>query len=99
MTELQISETEREFLIQSNLIEGEDENIDQPIVAWNYLKKQKKLEHYVITKTHKYLRLDKPYPPPLGYYRSLRQINVSVGGRVAPSWSMVDGLMDNWLLD
>lgn len=94
-----MTDEEREFLIQSNLIEGEDENIDQPTLAWQCLKGEDHLSSAAICKVHKILMRDKPYPPPRGYYRSVPEINVTIAGRAAPGWWLVDGLMSNWCLD
>lgn len=94
-----LTDEEREFLVESNKIEGEDENIDQPTLAWQLLKGEDHLSSTAICKIHKVLMLDKPYPPPRGYYRSVPQINVMIAGRAAPGWHMVDGLMSNWCMD
>jgi Fic family protein len=88
---------EFEFLTQSNFIEGEDDDITQPIKAWGCIKKQKNLTNQVILKAHKILMLDKPYPPPRGYYRNMQRINVTVGGRSGVDWSRVELAMENWL--
>lgn len=96
---LNLSKIEKEFLVESNLIEGETEDIKQASLAWEFVRGCPKLTHEVITSGHKILMADKPYPSPLGYYRSVIRTNVWVGGKLAPSWAMVDGLMDNWLLD
>jgi Fic family protein len=90
---------EIEFLKQSNYIEGEDGNIEQPARAWQFIKSLEEMSNSDICKAHKILMLDKPYPPPRGYFRSVPQINVTVGGHTAPNWWLVDGLMSNWCLD
>lgn len=94
-----LTDDEIEFMIHSNYIEGEDGDIECHARAWQFLKLQKHLTHQKICKAHKLLMIDKPYPPPRGYYRSVPQVNVAIGGRTAPAWSMIDGLMENWLLD
>lgn len=86
------------FLTQSNYIEGEDGNIEQPVRAWEYLLTQSELTHTNICKAHKILMLDKDYPPPRGYYRSVPQIDVWIGGK-HKAWGLVDPLMNNWMLD
>lgn len=95
----QLTDEEIEFLTQSNYIEGEDDNIIQPARAWDLIKSLDHLSSVDICRAHKILMLDKPYPPPRGYYRSVPQINVTIGGRAAPGWWLVDGLMSNWCLD
>lgn len=94
-----LTEDEIEFMTHSNYIEGESGDIEQHARAWSFLKLQKHLTHQKICKAHKLLMLDKPYPPPRGYYRSVPNINVTIGGRQAPAAALVDSLMDNWLLD
>lgn len=94
---MNLSDDEVEFLTQSNLIEGEDDNITQPALAWEFVKFQKHLTNQVIRKAHKVLMIDKDYPPPRGYYRNLAQINVRVGGRQGVDHSRVQLAMDHWL--
>lgn len=94
-----LTDQEIEFMTHSNYIEGESGDIEQQARAWQFLKLQKHLTNQKICKAHKILMLDKPYPPPRGYYRSVPDINVMIGGRTAPAAALVDSLMDNWLLD
>lgn len=94
-----LTDDEIEFLTQSNYIEGEDDNIEQAARAWKSILEEDHLSNVSICKAHKILMLDKPYPPPRGYYRSVPQINVTIGGNAAPGWWLVDGLMSNWCLD
>jgi fido (protein-threonine AMPylation protein) len=91
----------KEFIRESNAIENvwDEESVEQSYHAWEYLVKQDKLSNAVICKTHKILMINHDYPPGLGYYRDMQKWNVQVGGRVAPPWWMIKGLMDNWLLD
>lgn len=42
-----LTDLEREFLVESNKIEGEDENIDQPTLAWQALKLEDHLSEAV----------------------------------------------------
>jgi Fic family protein len=94
-----LTDDEVEFLTQSNYIEGEDGNIEQPALAWEFIKKHKSLSNNIICRAHKILMLDKDYPPPRGYYRSVPQLDVRVGNNTPPRWWMVDGLMTNWCMD
>jgi hypothetical protein len=97
-----LSKSEEDFLRQSNLIEDAGKNIEQASIAWKFLKDTKELSNGVICYTHKILMIDKPYPPPLGYYRDIIKKDVTIGGwggRLAPSWGLIEGLMGNWLLD
>jgi Fic family protein len=90
------------FLNESNKIESEFEtdSLIQAMVAWEYLLKQKELSNGVILHIHKYLMLHSNLrPDQKGYYRDLSRVNVTIGGRMAPPYSLVPGLMDNWLLD
>lgn len=93
----------RELIEQSNLIEGIDDpaEIDQSLVAWNDLITRKVLGHAAICKTQKVITLHQHnlMPHQRGYYRSMSQVNVIVGGYVAPSHTMVELLMGNWVLD
>lgn len=94
-----LTNDEIEFLTESNYIEREDSNIEQPARAWDFIKSQDHLSNAAICKAHKILMLDKSYPPPRGYYRSVPQINVYVGSHTPPAWWLIDGLMSNWCLD
>lgn len=93
----------KEYIRQSNLIE----NIDDPaydkqsMVAWNYLKKQKHLDRNIICGLQKRVTLlqDDLMPHQRGYTRSMSKVSVYVGGKVAPAWWLVDGLLDNWVFD
>lgn len=77
-----ISEIEKEFLRESNAIEGvfDEKSLEQAIVAWEYLKAQKKLNTHVVLKTHKILMLHQPglYPNEKGYFRT---VPVYIAGR------------------
>jgi Fic family protein len=99
MSTITLTADEVEFLTESNYIEAEDDNIEQAARAWDYIKQQKDLSNQAICKAHKTLMIGKPYPPPRGFYRSVPQINVTVGRHAAPGWYMVDGLMTNWCMD
>jgi Fic family protein len=101
-----ISDREIKYLIhQSNLIEGfDDKKMDeQGLVAWRYLVEDvlfDQLDHHCIQKVQKIITLPQNMQPHWrGYYRSMSEVNVTVGGRAAPGWWLVDGLMANWCLD
>lgn len=85
---------------QSNLIEGinfarADKNC---MKAWLWLLEQPKLTHEVIQQLQKLITLHQIdlKPREKGYYRT---IQVYVGSHVLPAPQLVQGLMDNWLLD
>lgn len=92
-----------EHIHESNLIENidDEEEDDQSLLAWEYISQQEELSHGVICKVQKIITINQRglLPTQRGYYRSLSGINVTIGGIVAPSPFMVDGLMTNWLLD
>jgi Fic family protein len=90
---------------QSNLIEG----IDWPIAdrdsmnAWLWLLDQKKLDLSVIMHLQKRITIHQKdlLPNQRGYIRGMagNDVNVTIAGHAAPHFSMIKGLMDNWLLD
>jgi hypothetical protein len=101
-------ETQIKRLIhESNLIEGYDRpDFDkQSLLAWRWLMDSgipfDMLQHNDIKKLQKMITLlqDDLRPDQRGYYRNMSEINVTIGGRLAPHYSVVDGLMGNWLLD
>lgn len=77
-----ITDIEKQFLQESNKIEGvfDIASLDQAIVAWLYLREQKKLLKHNILKAHKLLMLNQPglYPNEKGYFRT---IPVYIAGR------------------
>lgn len=87
----------------SNLIENIDdpEEDAQSLEAWAYLTTRKKLTHDVILKVQKLITKNQEdlRPQEKGYYRDVAKVNVYVADRIAPAWWLVNGLMDNWLLD
>lgn len=94
----------RKYIHESNLIEGisDPAEIDQSLIAWRYLEDwNTSLNHGVICKIQKIITLNQTdlRPDQRGYYRSLSQTNVHVGNHVPPNWQLVNGMMDNWLLD
>lgn len=92
-----------EHIYQSNLIEGiDDPNEDaQSLHAWYLLRNQPKLTHGVIQQVQKMITLNQNdlMPHQRGYYRSVSKVNVVVGDYHPPLSHLVDGMMDNWLLD
>lgn len=93
----------KDFIRESNLIENINNPIEdeQSLYAWDWLMEQDELSHGVICKTQKIITLHQHdlRPNQKGYYRSLSKVNVMIGGNMSPDYGMVDGLMDNWLLD
>lgn len=88
---------------QSNLIEGinnADADADS-CEAWAYLLDQPKLTNKVICNAQRIItnHQDDLSDLELGYYRSHNGTQVTVGGVLCPSPKLVEGLMDNWLLD
>lgn len=93
----------KEYIRESNLIENIDDpkEDEQSMIAWNYLKNQKSLSHSVIQKVQRTITINQTdlLPTQQGHYRSMSKVNVYVGDSTPPLWPMVDGMMDNWLLD
>lgn len=95
----------KQLLRESNLIENiNDVEADrQQLIAWDYLKDTKldELRYSTIMRTHKLVTLKQEdlMPHQRGYTRRMSKSNVFVGGRMCPDWSMVDGMLENWLLD
>ena len=78
---MKISSQEKEFLRESNAIEGVfgDDSLQQAVYAWEFLRTQSVIEHGVILKTHKILMLHQPLmPDEKGYYR---KVPVYIAGR------------------
>ena len=86
---------DEEFALNSSLIEGEysDEAIQDSLLAWNYLKGVKKLTFENIMNCHKILQ-HRLRPDIAG---KIRLCNVRVGMHVAPHYTEVKELLDNWL--
>lgn len=88
---------------ESNLIEGIDNPLydAQVAFAWDYISKVKELNRSSVCKIQKIITLlqDDLMPHQRGYTRSMSKVNVYIGDHVAPSWWLVDGMLDNWLLD
>ncbi len=86
-----------EFLEESNHIEQEygQLSLQQSLLAWEYLKKLKKLTVSSILKTHKILMLYQPlYPNEKGYFR---RYEVTVGGRFGLNWIKVPDATKAWV--
>lgn len=89
--------TEKEFLKESNAIEGvyDDDSLEQAILAWEYLKTKDKLTHQVVCKTHKILMLNHDlYPNEKGYYR---RRPVYIAGHEAMRPGQIEDAMGGWL--
>lgn len=93
----------KKYIHESNLIEEIDnEYYDyQSIVAWDYLKQQDVLTHTTICTVQKTItKLQKELArQERGFYRDNTMQNVMIGGKLAPHYSMVRPLMENFLLD
>jgi Fic family protein len=94
-----MTETEIEFLRESNAIEGvfDDDSLQQAKYAWEYLLEQKEINTGVVLKLHKILMLhQKLQPDQKGYFR---RVQVWVGGREGLDWHFLHENMDVWCLD
>lgn len=92
-----MTNTEIEFLRESNAIEGidDDGSLKQAKEAWKFLKKQKNLTIGVILKTHKILMLNQNLQPDQkGYFR---RCEVMIGGFYGVNWVKVPGEMAAWV--
>lgn len=93
----------KQYIHESNLIESIDDLAydKQSLVAWNWFKKQPELTFSNICKLQKMITLlqDDLRTDQRGYTRSMSKINVYIGDKIAPSWWLVDDLLNNWLLD
>lgn len=79
-----ISQIEKEFLDESNQIEGvfDFRSLDQAIYAWQYLKGKDRLDTHTVLKAHKILMLHQPLMPnEKGYFRT---VPVYISGRECP---------------
>lgn len=95
----------KKYIKASNEIEGifSEEEDAQSLLAWAYLDSKSTLSHADIMRVQKMITLHQTdlKPNERGYYRGMagNTTNVSVGGRNAPDYSLVEDLMRNWLLD
>lgn len=88
---------ELEFLRESNNIENvwDDLSLQQAILAWEFIKKEKTLTIDIILKTHKILMLHQALKPDeKGYFRKKF---VSIGGRITP-WETIPQAMQTWVI-
>jgi len=96
---MKFTDTEIEFLRESNAIEGvfDDDSLKQAMYAWEYLISQDVLNTSIILKTHKILMLHQPLQPnEKGYFR---KIDVMVGGRVCMHPLEISGRIWAWCLE
>jgi len=87
------------FLDESNKIEGvyDADSLQQAQYAWEYLKKQKKLDRSVVLKTHKILMLHQHLKPDeKGYFR---KVDVMIAGRFGLTPFMIPQAMDQWIIN
>lgn len=93
----------RKYIEESNAIEDifDPAEIDQSMIAWNYLLTLKTISHYDICRIQKIITINQSnlQPHQRGYYRSFSKTNVIVGDHTPPDYSEVDNLMENWLQD
>jgi len=92
----EISKLEKEFLNESNAIEGVTDlgSLTQAAFAWIWLKEQKKMTIRTVLKTHKILMLHQPlYPNEKGYWR---EVPVFVGGRAGADWRTIQTKVKAW---
>lgn len=85
------------YITESNLIEGvygQDET-EQSLKAWNFLKDQDELSLFVILETHRII-MEKQWPMIAG---RLRRENVQVGDYLAPHFLHVPEMMQQWVMD
>lgn len=84
------------FLSESNAIEGvfDPDSLNQAMIAWEYLKTQKKLTSEVILETHRILMCHQNLAE--NEIGAFRKEQVSVGGREGRPWYAVPDLIGNW---
>lgn len=89
----------KEWIRQSNLIEGIDDPAEdeQSMMAWRWLRRQKKLTNAKVCHLHKLVTLNQLTGGFKGYYRDLTETNVRVGNHFPPHYSQVPFLMGAWL--
>jgi Fic family protein len=95
----------KKYIKASNEIEGiysEKENA-QSLAAWAFLDEQPLLSHAIICRLQKLITINQTdlAPNARGYYRGMagNNVNVTVGGRLAPDHSYIEQLMIDWLND
>lgn len=93
------SETELEFLSQSNAIEGvrDKRSLEDAKKAWAFIRDRKRLTVLMILKAHKILMKNQPLlSEEKGAYRRCR---VWVGGREGLDWPAIPQVMAMWVND
>lgn len=90
-----------ELIHESNLIEGYD-SIDfdkQSLLAWKHLKLCDKLTRTDILKVQRLVTMLQTdiIPTWRGYYRSLTNTNVFIGGNIATKPEHIEVLMEHWI--
>ena len=95
MNKLRMKNKTKEFLRESNAIEGvfDDDSLQQAIYAWEHLVKQDKMTSGVILKTHKILMLHHLVGMDKGYFR---REPVWIGGNEAPKAVHISTMMRVW---
>lgn len=91
------NEVEREFLYESNKIEGvyDDVSLEQAIEAWEFLLGKKELTVGVILKAHKILMLHQNLAPDQkGYFR---RCMVYIGHKAGMNWVKIPDAIEKWL--
>lgn len=93
------SKKEREFLKESNAIEGiyDSHSLWRAEKAWEYLKSQDHLTTEVVQQVHKILMTDSDLI--MNQIGSYRTCSVSVGGRMSIHWVLVIEEMKSWIGD
>lgn len=97
MNEVKLQNDELEFLIQSNYIEDErgEQALEDAIKAWDYARNNFKdcgtLAHLI--NIH-YILMCNIFNEIAG---KIRDVNVTVGGRSCPDYTLVGGLLYEWL--
>jgi len=91
----------KQHIHESNLIENIDSSYEdnQSFKAWLFLKDIPFLTKDVLKELHRLVTVRNLEPEYQGKLRNELRINVSVGGRIAPQWFLVEHLVSNWLLD
>lgn len=84
-----------EFINESNYIEREynEEALEDSLEAWKYIKKLNKIDLNSVLETHRILmnRLNNRIAG------KMRNCNVRVGYNICPDYTLVNGLLNEWL--
>jgi Fic family protein len=88
-------------ITESNAIEGvfSLDEVERSLRVWEQLRAEKQLSHAVIKATQQHIVAAQAElaPEAKGAYRSLLQVNVTVGNYRPPAWYDVDIAMQEWL--